>query len=77
MRVVKLVEMCAKMMETLSENGIKMEDYKYLPLFYDYERMLGEGDKTTYIVMCLQEKYNIPERSIYRVLERFKKAAKL
>lgn len=71
MIVADLVKIGAKMMEMLSKNGIDMCDYKYIPLYDEYREIVEHGDKTTYAVTFLSEKYNISERSIYRLLKRF------
>lgn len=76
MIVADLVKIGAKMMETLSRHGIDMGDYQYIGLFEEYEEMVSHGDKVSYIVAHLSEKYNISERSIYRVLKRFGATAK-
>ncbi|WP_298551695.1 hypothetical protein [uncultured Parabacteroides sp.] len=39
-------------------------------LYKEYTRMKKEGHKTTYIVVCLAEKYRISERKVYTLLKR-------
>ena len=46
----------------LKEAGIKLEDVNYIDLFSDYQKMIGEGQKVTYSVIVLSEKYKISER---------------
>lgn len=76
MIVADLVRIGAKMMELLSKYGIGIDDYRYIPLYEEYCKMVGNGDKATYVVTVLSEKYNISERSIYRLLKRFGSTAK-
>lgn len=73
MKVVELLNMCAEMMKRLHENGIVMEDYQFLPLLVDYQRMKEEGEKTTYAVAVLSEKYKICERRVYKLISIFMK----
>ena len=58
------------MLKVLHENGIKVSDYLHLDLLDDYERMKGEGEKTSYIVAVLAEKYKMCERKVYKVLRK-------
>lgn len=70
------MKFCVKILETLSDNGIRTSDYKYIEMFNDYERMLAAGEKVTFIVATLCEKYNTSESTAYRVLRRFKRTIK-
>jgi hypothetical protein len=76
MLVANLIEIGAKLLETLSAFDIRTEDYKYLPLYADYEKMLNDGEKTSYIVAVLSERYKISEASVYRILRRFGRSVK-
>lgn len=75
MIVADLVKISAKMMEMLSKHGIDMSDYQYIDLYDEYLEMVSNGDKVTYVVTYLAEKYKTSERSIYRLLKRFNSPA--
>ncbi len=62
--------MMGELLKTLHDFGIKMDDYKYLPLIDDYDTMKAQGDKTVYIVAILSKRYNLCERKIYKILKR-------
>lgn len=55
----------------LSRLGYKSGDERYLPLYRDYLRLIGEGQKTTYIAAILSTRYGIAERTFYNVIKRF------
>lgn len=57
----------------LNENGVRIEDVQYLDMYRDYKRLSADGLKQTYIVAHLSEEYDIPERTIYRVIARLSK----
>lgn len=76
MLVVKLIEIGEKLMKLLSECDIRIDDFKYLDLYSDYQEMKKLGYKMTYIVTILSEKYHIGIASVYRVLNRFGKTIK-
>jgi hypothetical protein len=48
------------------------EDCKYIDLYSDYEKMRRNGDKVTYIVAVLADKYRVSERKIYSIVKQFR-----
>ena len=71
MKVIEAVRFCGDMLKRLHDFGITTDDYRYLPLYDDFERMRSEGNKTTYIVATLSQRYGICERKVYKVVRRF------
>lgn len=47
-----------------------MEDVLYIELYNDYNRLLDEGEKVSYIVAVLAERYNVCERKVYTLIKR-------
>lgn len=47
-----------------------MEDVQYIELYNDYNRLLDEGEKVSYIVAVLAECYNVCERKVYTLIKR-------
>lgn len=70
MKVKDLLFFSEDLLKKLHDFGIKIDDYQYVNLLNDYEKMKGEGNKQTYVVAKLSQKYNICERKIYKVLAR-------
>ena len=68
MKVKDLLFFSEDLLKKLHDFGIKINDYQYVNLLNDYEKMKGEGNKQTYVVAKLSQKYNICERKIYKVL---------
>ncbi len=73
MKVKEFLKFSGEILKRLHGFGIKIEDYKYVQLIEDYERMKSEGEKTTYIVAVLSERYNMCNRKIYKILARLYK----
>ena len=61
------------MLKRLHECGIRIDDYKYLPMLVEYEDMMLSGEKKTYVVASLSEKYGMCERKFYKVIARLMK----
>lgn len=72
MRTFDLVKISKGILKLLSNLDVKIDDYKYVDLFDEYETMAKNGDKISYIVTFLSQKYNISEASVYRLIKRFK-----
>ena len=47
-----------------------MEDVQYIELYNDDNRLLDEGEKVSYIVAVLAERYNVCERKVYTLIKR-------
>lgn len=72
MKLYELLDFNKELLKRLCSAGIKPEDYKYADLFADYERLNREGEKKTYIVAMLADKYGISERKVYSVINRLR-----
>ncbi|MCE2616115.1 hypothetical protein [Phocaeicola oris] len=60
-----------ELIKRLQSVGFKPNDCRYIDLYNDYVRMYNQGDKVTYIVSSLSEKYKVSERKIYSIIKRF------
>lgn len=76
MVVADLLKISCEMLKLLSKYAVKTEDYKHLDLFADYVKMSALGEKTSYIVAVLSDKYKISEATIYRLLRKLRKTIK-
>ena len=57
--------------------GARHDDVRYIDLYSEFEAMKGRGEKTTYAVLYLAEKYSVCERKVYDVIKRFGKRCTL
>lgn len=73
MTVFEVLNFNKELLKRLSDIGFKTGDCNYIELYSDYDRMRKSGEKVTYIVSVLSEKYNVSERKIYGVIKRFGK----
>lgn len=70
MQIIEILRTCGDFLETLHKFGIKIDDYRYLGMYSDYEKMHQKGYKMTYIVAVLAERYDMCERKVYKVIKR-------
>ncbi|MCD8173825.1 MAG: hypothetical protein LUD76_10295 [Alistipes sp.] len=72
MKVYELVALNSALLKRMEEAGIKPRDYIYLNLYADYSRRVEAGEKVSYIVLTLAEKYHISERKVYQLEKLFR-----
>lgn len=71
MTLFEILNFNRELIKRLQSVGFKLDDCRYIELYNDYERMHKQGDKVTYIVSSLSEKYAVSERKIYSIIKRF------
>lgn len=71
MTLFEILNFNKELIDRLVSIGFKLEDLRYIELYSDYERMRKQGDKVTYIVSYLSEKYGVSERNIYKIIKHF------
>lgn len=71
MKVIELLNFNREILERLREAGIRLEDARYIDLYTDYTCLLEQGEKVSYAVAVLSEKYSVCERKVYTLVKRF------
>lgn len=60
------------LLKTCRDIGIRVEDVQYIDLYNDYHTLRADGEKVSYIVAVLAERYGISERKVYTLIKRLK-----
>lgn len=76
MKIFEILSFNRELLYRLSKAGVKTDDYRYIDLFRDFTEMMDEGNKTTYIVAVLAEKYAISVRKVYSVIRHLRSDCK-
>lgn len=71
MKIIDVLKFNRELLNNLRTAGIRLEDAEYVDLHSDYTRMLAHGEKVSYIVAVLAERYGICERKVYSLIRRF------
>lgn len=71
MTLFEILNFNKEIIDRLISAGFKVGDSKYLELYRDYVRMHNQGEKMTYIVTALSERYSVSERKIYSIIKKF------
>ena len=76
MEVAEIVKIGREMLKLLSENDVKMGDWKHLRMYEEYKRMRQNGVKYRYAVAELTAAYNISRAKVERIIQRLGKTVK-
>ena len=76
MKLIEILNFNRELLTRLLESGIRLEDVRYVNLYTDYFHLLRTGEKMTYIVAILAERYGISERKVYGLIKRFQSDCK-
>lgn len=71
MKIIEVLKFNRELISKLKLAGIRLEDVEYVDLYTDYTTMLQRGEKVSYIVALLAEKYAVSERTVYAIIRRF------
>ena len=77
MKIIEIVKINRELLKNLHTAGVRIENAKYIDLYADYRRMLANGDKVSYIVIVLSNKYAVSERKVYGLIKHFQSDCKL
>lgn len=73
MKIIEVLKFNRELIKRLKTAGIRLEDEAYVDLYTDYTTLIGRGEKVSYIVAHLSDKYAVSERKVYDIIKRFSK----
>ncbi len=77
MKVIEILNFNRELLKRFQVAGIRLEDVSYIDLYADYTRLLNQGEKVSYVVAMLSEKYSVSERKVYALVKRFQSDCKM
>lgn len=72
MKIIEVLKFNRELIKKLKIAGIRLEDEEFVDLYTDYTTLLNRGEKVSYIVALLSERYAVSERKVYMLIKRFK-----
>lgn len=72
MKIIEVLKFNRELIKRLKIAGIRLEDEEFVDLYTDYTNLLKRGEKVSYIVALLSERYAVSERKVYTLIKRFK-----
>lgn len=70
MTIYEALKISGGVIEQIERAGAKASDYKYLRMFEEYAEAVERGEKVSYVVAFLADRYNVSERTVYDVVKR-------
>ena len=77
MKVVEILKLGHIWLELLQKSCVKVSDVRYIGLYEEYIDIVSKGNKKSYAIAHLAEKYGISERQVYYLIGRFGKECKI
>ena len=77
MKIIEILKINRELLNILKASGVRVEDVKYIALYNEYQEMGGLGEKVSYAVARMAERYGISERTVYMVLKQLQKDCNL
>ena len=71
MTLFEILNFNKELIDRLISVGFKLDDCRYVALYADYKKMHGRGEKVTYIVSALSDRYKVSERKVYNIIKKF------
>ena len=71
MKIIDVLKFNRELIKRLRIVGIRLEDEQFIDLYTDYTVMRQGGEKVSYIVAVLADRYGISERTVYSLIKRF------
>ena len=76
MKIIEVLKFNRELIKRLKIAGIRLEDEEFVDLYTDYTTLLNRGEKVSYIIARLSEKYTVSERKVYMHIKRFQSDCK-
>ena len=70
MKVVKILSMGREMLKLLSENEVRIGDWKYVKMYEEYQRMRENGLKYRAVIAELALCYSMSRSKVERIIQR-------
>ena len=72
MKVIEIQNLHKELLKNFQKAGIRLDDVEYIDLYKEFLTLQNGGEKVSYIVAILADKYCISERKVYDLIRRFK-----
>lgn len=70
--MIEILKLNRELLKICRDVGIRLDDVLYIELYNDYNRLLAKGEKVSYIVAVLAERYAISERKVYTLIKKLR-----
>lgn len=76
MLVADLLKIGSELLKILSKYDVKIDDYRFVDLYFDYEKQRRNNEKYIVVLDELSRKYKVSQSTIERLIRRLRKTVK-
>ena len=76
MEIAEIVRLGREILKTLSENDVRIDDWKYLQMYEEYRRMRSNRVKYRAAILELAAEHNISRAKCERIIRRLSRDVK-
>lgn len=70
MKVIELLKIGGEMLKLMSENDVNRDDWRFVPMYEEFQTMRNNGLKYRECIRMLSEDYNVSRATIERAIRR-------
>ena len=70
MKVVELLKIGGEMLKLMSRNEVNRDDWRFVPMYEDFQEMRDKGVKYREAVRMLAEEYRVSRATVERAIRR-------
>ena len=70
MKVVELLKIGGEMLKLMSRNEVNRDDWRFVPMYDDFQEMRDKGVKYREAVRMLAEDYHVSRATVERAIKR-------
>lgn len=70
MKVVELLKIGAEMLKLMSRNEVNRDDWRFVPMYEEFQEMRDKGVKYREAVRMLAEDYHVSRATVERAIKR-------
>lgn len=70
MKVIELLKMASEMLKVMSENDVMRDDWRFVPMYEEFQNMRENGLKYRECIRLLSEGYHVSRATIERAIRR-------
>lgn len=76
MKIIEILKFNRELIKRLKMAGIRLEDEEFVDLYTDYTALLDRGEKVSYAIAFLSDRYGVSERKVYGLIKHFQSDCK-
>ena len=73
MKVIELLKLGGEMLKLMSDNEVNRDDWRFVPLYEEFQTMRYNGMKYRETVRMLAEDYHISRATVERAIKRLER----